>query len=229
MEQPSFNKQSHWGVSASFTPKWKMWDKITEKIADPGQTWTVEGKQFTIGAVHGRSQGGDFGVDYTVQPVKNGSKVESSEQQCTGSNTNNTTPPCFTLHSKDVTDNIKMAGVKVHFFIPFVTIKKRVQVGINIGAGAAFQLTGNVIETEDNLTFVPNTPPQPGGTNKITTTTSTKQFKDVFELPIIPLFDVDIAVAFIISPAIKVRYQAGVGIPGQKNFQILGYFLFGAH
>ena len=92
-----------------------------------------------------------------------------------------------------------------------------------------FALKGNVVETEDNLTFVPNTPPAQGGTNKITTTTSTKLFKDVFTLPIIPLFDIDIAVAFIISPAIKVRYQGGVGIPGKKNFQILGYYLIGAH
>ena len=228
MDQPGFNKQSHWGVSASFTPKWKMWDRVTKVIADTGETWNVEGKQFTIGAVHGRSQGGDFGIDYTVQPIKDGSTVASTEQQCTGSNSNNTTPPCFTLHSSTVTDKVKMAGVKVHFFIPFVTISKRVQVGINIGAGAA-QLSGNVTSTEDNLTFVPNTPPAQGGSFKVTTTTKTKPVKDVFELPIVPLFDLDIAVAFIISPAIKVRYQGGIGIPGQKNFQILGYFLFGAH
>lgn len=233
MEQPAQFKQSHWGVSASFTPQWKMWDRITKVIADESETWAIEGKQFTIGAVHGRSQGGDFGVDYTVQPIKDGSTVSSTEERCTGNNGSNnngpnTTPPCFTLHSSTVTDKVKMAGVKVHFFIPFVTIKKRVQVGINIGAGAA-QLSGNVVTTEDDLTFVPNTPPQQGGTNKIVTSTTTKPVKDVFELPIVPLFDLDIAVAFIISPAIKVRYQGGVGIPGQKKFQILGYFLFGAH
>jgi hypothetical protein len=223
--QPEADKQSHWGISASFTPQWKMWSKISNAIADSGQTWTVEGKQFTVGVVHGRSQGGDFGIDYVSQSVKNGSNVQSTEVQCTGQNN---APPCFTLQSSDVTDNVKMSGIKAHFFIPFVTIKQRIQAGINIGVGVA-QLSGNVLETSQDLTFVPNTPPTQGGTFKVTTTVATRPVKDVFELPIIPLFDLDVAVAFIITPAIKIRYQGGVGIPGTKKFQIMGTYLFGSH
>jgi hypothetical protein len=221
---PAGYKQKHWGVSASVTPQWKLWSKITNAIADEGQTWDIQGSEFTVGLVHGRSRGGDFGIDFVQSKVKNGSSVRQTEQQCTG---NNNGPPCFTLNQSDVMDNVKMTGVKVHFFIPFVTIKGRVQAGINIGVGAA-KISGNDVETEQNLNFVPNTPPQQGGSFKKTTVNKTENIKDVFDLPALPLFDLDVAVAFIVTPAIKVRWMAGIGIPGKTNAVIIGSYLFGA-
>ena len=223
---PPGYKQKHWGVSASFTPKWKLWNKITDAVADEGETWDIQGSEFTIGLVHGRSRGGDFGIDFVQSKVKNGSSVKKTEQQCTGQNN---APPCFNLHQSDTLDNVKLTGMKVHFYIPFVTIKGRVQAGINIGVGAAWKISGNDVEVEQDVNFVPNPPPQNGGTFKVTTTNKTENIKDVFDLPAVPLFDLDVAVAFIVTPAIKVRWMAGIGIPGKTSAVILASYLFGAH
>ena len=52
--------QSHWGISASFTPKWTDYQSIREQVLIDGDG-TFEGTQFTVGIVRGSTGGASGG------------------------------------------------------------------------------------------------------------------------------------------------------------------------
>ena len=109
-------------------------------------------------------------------------------------------------------------------YIPFVTIKKRVQVGLNVGGGAGFP-KGTVDQTfVQTSTFRPPTgPPQ--------TTTDTDfesgPAKD-YIFGIQPLFRLEIVGAFIAAPGLKVTFGGGLNAPSTMAFSIGAVYLIGA-
>jgi len=224
--QPSNTKASHWGVVFSATPSWYLPSSITDKIASDGGGVTIVGTQFTVGIVHGRAMSGDWGVTFVHEPVKDGSNAFSSDTKCGFANA---PPPggCFNTSGAGLTQSVKMNGVQVHKFIPFGAIKGRVQLGIEL-AGGVGKLSGTLRKTSSDITNVVTNPRTGVRTGLLTTTITTEDV--TAELPSkVPLGHLALVAAAIITPAIKVRWEGGMLMPGQSFSTMVVTFLFGAH
>jgi hypothetical protein len=123
---------SSWGVIGSVTPTWNRasslgMDRLAVLLFD-ADTVDLKGSEFTIGIARGRDLGGDWGVSFLRKRVNDGSRVESLEQFCESGK-------CFTQGESRITRNVVLNGLEVHKFVPFGTIKRRVQIGLNVGFG----------------------------------------------------------------------------------------------
>src|SRR3954471_9517833 len=75
------DKQSHFGVIASFSPESKANDQL--KIVFDVDRIDVHSHDFEIGfIVRGRELGGDWGVSYVQKDYRRGSVLDSSEEFC---------------------------------------------------------------------------------------------------------------------------------------------------
>jgi hypothetical protein len=218
-------KASHWGVVFSATPSWYVPNSIIDKIAGDGAA-TIVGTQFTIGIVRGRSMSGDWGVTFVHEIVKDGSNGFSNDTSC--GFTNGPMPGgCFNTGGGAVSQGVKMNGVQVHKFFSFGAIKRRVQLGVEI-AGGIGKLSGTLQKTSSDITNVQMNPKTGQRTGLLTTTVTTEDV--TAELPSkVPLGHVAFVAAAIIHPALKVRWEAGMLMPGQSFTTVVVTFLFGAH
>ena len=145
----SAQNASHWGVVVSFAPEhsWKVIPKMTEFLFDPGEHVDVRSTDFSIGIARGRDLGGDWGVSYVRRNIADGSALREHDGDLSGNT------QCVTALSEfALTRGVTQIGVEVHKFIPFVTIKRRVQVGLNV-AGGVSKFEGNVEFHEFNFDF----------------------------------------------------------------------------
>lgn len=212
------SEASHWGVSVSFAPTWKIPSTITSKFTD--DTVSVQGTYFTIGVVHGRSLGGDWGVSFVHEPVSNTSTGHNNKQDCFSNG-------CFDTSTSAIAQNVKMTGALIHVYLPFGTIKERVQIGITV-AGGVGKISGNLVETENNVTttfhprtgLVTATPAPP--------TVSTVALTDELGLKTVPLGNIAAVVAVIVRPDLKIRWEGGIILPGTSVFRIMATYLIGA-
>jgi hypothetical protein len=225
----SNSKVSHWGVLFSATPSWYVPNSIINKLAEGGGA-TIVGTQFTIGIVRGRAMSGDWGVTFVHEPVKDGSNGFGSDTSCgpPGGFSNGPLPGgCFNTSGAAKTQGVKMNGVQVHKFIPFGVIKRRVQLGIEL-AGGIGKLSGTLQKTSSDTTNIQTNPKTRQTTAVLTTTVTTEDI--TAELPgKVPLGRLAFVAAAIIHPAIKVRWEAGMLMPGQSFTTLVVTFLFGAH
>jgi hypothetical protein len=221
----SNSKESHWGVLVSATPSWSVPNSIIDKVAGDGGA-TIVGTQFTVGFVHGRAMGGDWGVTFVHEPVTDGSRGFSNDTTC--GFTNGPLPGgCFNTSGAGVAHDVQLNGVQVHKFFPFGVIKRRVQLGIEL-AGGIGKLSGTLQKTSSDVTNVLMNPKTGQKTAILTTTVTTEDI--TAELPgKLPLAHVTFVAAAILNPAIKVRWEAGMVMPGQSASTVMVTFLFGAH
>jgi hypothetical protein len=221
----SNSKASHWGVVFSATPSWDVPNSIIAKIAGDGGA-TIVGTQFAIGIVHGRAMSGDWGVTFVHESVKDGSNGFSNDTSC--GFTNGPLPGgCFNTGGGAVTQGVKMNGVQVHKFFSFGVIKQRVQLGLELAGGIA-KLSGTLQKTSSDITNVVMNPKTGQRTGLLTTTVTTEDI--TAELPSkVPLGHFAFVAAVILHPALKVRWEAGMLMPGQSFSTLVVTFLFGAH
>jgi hypothetical protein len=104
--------QSAWGVMVSGAPQWKFPGFITDQVAGDGGSLSVKGNAFYIGIVHGRDLGGDWGVSFVREKVKDGSSLIDGDQQCFSNG-------CFPTGTDAMTTGVKMTGVEVHVLFRF--------------------------------------------------------------------------------------------------------------
>lgn len=214
---------SHWGVVFSATPGWYVPTAITNQS---GGGATIAGTQFAIGFVHGRSTSGDWGVTFVHEPVKDGSNGYSTDTSCGFAN-GPIAGGCFNTGGAAVTQGVAMNGVQIHKFIPFGLIKGRVQLGIEL-AGGVGKLSGTLQKTSSDIKGV-QTNTKTGQQSALLVTTVTTE--DVTaELPgTVPLGHLTFVAAAILTPAIKVRWETGMLMPGSTFSTVVATFLFGAH
>jgi hypothetical protein len=221
----SNSQASHWGVLFSATPSWYVPNSIIDKIASGGGA-TIVGTQFTIGIVHGRSMSGDWGVTFVHESVKDGSNGFDNDTSCGFAN-GPMPGGCFNTGGAAVTQGVKMNGVQAHKFFSFGAIKQRVQLGLEL-AGGIGKLSGTLQKTSSDITNVVMNPKTGQRTALLTTTVTTEDV--TAELPgKVPLGHLAFVAAAIINPAIKVRWEAGMLMPGQSFSTVMVTFLFGAH
>lgn len=208
--------ESHWGVVGSFTPQWKVPTQL-EDLFDG--TVDLKGTDFSIGLVRGRHLSGDWGVSFIHKKVKDGSRVEKFEQDCSFTN------GCFADGSSFTTRGIALNGIEIHKYIPFATIKQRVQIGMNIATGVG-SFSGELDEHEFQAQLIPGSRfPGPGQSVE---TVTVQPASELLGTSTLPLLKVQVAVGLIVSPAFKIRMQGGLDLPGYELFSITGVVFFGA-
>ena len=208
---------SHWGVIGSVTPQWKVPTQLEDLFEG---TVDIKGTDFSVGIARGRWRSGDWGVSYIRKRFKDGSRVEKIEQDCNFSN------GCFLDGDSFTTRGVAINGLEVHKFIPFVRIRDRVQIGMNV-AGGFGKFTGVLDKREfsaDPVSFPPG-----GGrpTGRQTETSSTEPATELIDIPVFPIFKLQASVAVIASPAFKLRFQGGIDLPGYEFVSIAAVYLIG--
>jgi hypothetical protein len=215
------DKTAHWGVTASGTPSWTLAPTLKKALFEDNEEGHMDGSEFTIGFVRGSTRGGDWGVSYVRKPFDDGSGSTKTEQQCFGPNFS---PPCGDEVETVATQGMYLSGVEIHWAPSFVTIKNHVQIGLNVGGGAA-SVKGNVVKTTDG--FTPTfTPP-----NKITLTPTHEQETLLASeelTSIFPLLKLEAVANVIVVPALKIRFSGGLNFPSSTAFRIAVVYLIGA-
>jgi hypothetical protein len=204
--QAQLSTSSHWGVNVSFTPTWKTLDQLKEVFVE--EEGTLEGTEFTLGIARGSMRGGEWSVSYVHKPVRDTAFVES-EQFCDFG------PSCLTATRTLTFQDVVLKGVEYVWSKPFVTFANRVQVGINVGGGAAW-VHGTITETHDLVQ-----PPLPPLHDEVS-----NPAKDTL-WPVYPLGKVEAMGSFIIAPGLKIKVSGGFNFPA-ASFRIGAVYLFGA-
>jgi hypothetical protein len=207
---------SHWGASVSFTPLWKAHDQLQELLWAEGEG-TLEGSEFTVGLVRGSTRGGDWGVSFVRKPIKDGTTITEVTEDTTE---NSRSVSTYRLVFHDV----YLQGVEFHGFIPFATIKDRVQIGLNLSGGIA-AVRGEIEEAFEFFSEfrLPNGQVITNSDSSVTTSPA----KDViYEYQ--PLGKVEGQVALIVAPWLKVKAGGGFNMPSAVAFRVGATFLIGA-
>ena len=210
------NKTSHWGASVSFTPLWTAHDKLQELLWVEGEN-TLEGSEFTVGVVRGSTGGGDWGVSFVRKPVKDGITITNLSESSDADSV-------FRVTQRLVFQDVYLQGVEFHGFIPFATIKNRVQLGLNLAGGIA-KTRGTIEETFETFSQFRLSNGQVI-TNSDTSTNTFPADEIVYEYQ--PLGKVEAQAAFILAPAVKVKASGGFNMPSAFCFRVGVVFLFGA-
>jgi hypothetical protein len=210
---------SHWGVVGSVTPQWKVPTQL-ETLFDG--TVDIKGTDFSVGIARGRSLSGDWGVSFIRKKFKDGSLIEGIEEDCTSFSNG-----CFRDGESYTTRGVAINGLEVHKFIPFVRIRDRVQIGMNV-AGGFGKFTGMLDKRE--FSAEPVTFPPGGGrpTGRQTESSSTEPARELIDIPVFPIFKLQASVAVIASPAFKLRFQGGIDLPGYEFVSVAAVYLIGA-
>ena len=205
---------SHWGVAASLTPTWQVPSQL-EKVFNG--TVNIKGSDFTIGIARGRELGGDWGVSYSRKTLRDGSLIQKLNEKCFSNG-------CFQTGTSYTTSAVSLSGVEAHKYVPFVTIKERVQIGMNF-AGGVGQFKGNLQTDDRNVTvsFDQRTGRQTATPSQAVTF---KPASELIKVSAIPIAKIQAAVAVLVAPGFKVRAAGGLDFPGYNAFSVSGvYFL----
>jgi hypothetical protein len=217
--KPSETKEkekSHWGVTFSSAPSWTISNSVKKVIFDSGSTGTISGSEFTFGFVRGSTHGGDFGVSFVRKPWKDGSgETKAPQQNCITPNN------CASTTESSLTQGVFLNGFEVHYAPSFVTIKNRVQIGLNVAGGLGF-MHGQVVKTTTGTTFQfnPGKPPALVPVN----TVETLQAKDEL-LKYFPFVKLEAAGSVILTPALKIRVTGGLNFPAYTAGITLVYLI----
>lgn len=197
-------RRTYWGVSGGGAPTWEV--PSTFKVFFDADSVNVKGSEFRIGFVRGSILDGDWGVSFVHKTVRDNSNLTRLlSSQCAG---------CGNLFT---TSGVSLTGVEIHRFVPFGTIKQRVQLGMNFAGGVA-QSNGTVHEVSVSRT----------GSSSQDVAASTLLAPGGQELKAVPLAKVEFAVAGILGPDLKIRASGGFDFPGYDKFSITVVYLFGA-
>jgi hypothetical protein len=121
---------------------------------------------------------------------------------------------------------VALSGVELHKYVPFTTIAKRLQIGMNFAGGVA-QFVGDVLEES----FYPVVTDASGRILRVDgampPTVASVPAKDIFITEgAVPLAKVEISVAAILAPGLKVRAGGGINFPGYQHFGVSFSYLF---
>lgn len=215
----AFAQESHWGVAVSVTPKWTVASAF-KPIFD-ADTVDLQSTDFSIGIARGQEQSGDWSVSYLRKSFKEGTSTSSVETEC-----DQFTNGCFQFGESRIVRSVKLTGLEALKFIPFATIKRRVQIGLTVGGGFG-KLDGTIEQHQFSAEPVP--PFLPGRFNgRQTETVTTEDAKELFPLEWVPLAKVEIAVGVIVAPGLKIRAAGGLDFPGQNKFNVTAVYLIGS-
>lgn len=225
------DKDSHWGVRASFTPSWKVPTQLEdiEVLQDYiGQDSKITGAEFAVGIVRGRRLSGDWGLAYVRKTVSDSTRIDiNNGDACISVGA---TVQCSPNRDVYTTGGLAFHGVELHKFVPWFTIKRRVQVGMNLGLGAMVVTGGTVTKSSvaSTVEFDPGARQGLLRTARSTTTLDGKSFLDDLGVPsTLPTAKLELAMTGIVTTKLKVRASGGVNLPGVQRFSVTAVCFFG--
>jgi len=232
-KQPKPKDKTRWGVTAGFSPDWIVdkRDKLGDSFfntGDDAQTVNITGYEFRVGVARGRELGSDWAVTFVRRRIDDGSTLGSVESICETHNvppfpTGASRPLCALEGRKTTYHDASLMGLEINKFFAFATIKKRVQIGMNLAIGVA-QMHGTAEVDKYNAFLFPNgnfivDPNSP--------THSTVDAKDTISMHNQVLGKVMFSVAGILPGSIKLRFDTGWTFPGIMHFSLTGTHFFG--
>jgi hypothetical protein len=203
------SESKHWGVAVSFTPKWEAMDRFHDVFVEEEGS-SIEGTEFTIGIARGSMRGGDWGVSFVRKPFKDGLTFSETTSDC------DPAFGCFINTRTLVFRKVYLRGVEYHWSKPVVTFADRVQIGVNISAGAGF-VEGDIEETFD----LAAPPPAPGHRDTVV-----GPAKDTL-WPVYPLVKAEAQGSVVVAPGLKVQVSGGFNFPGIAA-RVSAVYLIGA-
>lgn len=247
--------RSSWGVSGTFVPEWHV-PSFLEVLAAahfseddiPIEDQNLKGPEFRIGIVRGRALSGDWGVSFVRRGFEDGTTTGSNGSGCSGGGQGNVLVlQCDTLTAEMTRRDVRLNGVEVHKYIPFVTIADRVQIGMNL-AGGFGAVSGQVEVSDFRTTFTCTFPPGVvpgfnndhggpsapcnGATISNVVTVQTGSSSDDFsrflksDSDLLPIGRVEVGAGVIVTPQFKIRVQGGLNYPGVNVVSVTGVFFF---
>jgi hypothetical protein len=211
---------SHWGASFSVTPQWNLASQLKNLIQDDSSSVDIQGSEITFGIVRGSRRGGDWGVSFVSKPFKDGSGFVQVDQFCLQNNN------CRPTKETDVMQGVKLTGVEVHWFIRFVNIADRAQIGMNVAGGIA-SVSGTIVKTTDDFQVTGFNPQTGQATVVPTHTVENNDAKDEL-VPKFPLMKLEVEGSAIITPSLKAKISGGLNFPG-VGMRVGLVYLFGAN
>lgn len=203
-----------WGLTVSFTPKWRADQRIQDLLLVEGDS-RFEGSEFTIGIARGSHLGGDWGVSYVRKPVDDVTIREVDEFV----DDFGTSRATYSRAFRDV----YYEGVELHKFWAIATIARRVQLGINIAGGVA-RVEGEVDETFEFFNeFRPPNGPVEIYVERDDYTGPAAEHVYKYQ----PLGKLEAQAAIIVAPALKLKVSGGVNAPGTFSMRLGAVVLFG--
>ena len=202
-QQQSEDQKSHWGISFGADPSWRVPSSgALRKLVSDARTVDVSGKDIKVGIVRGRDLGGYWGVFLFSRSIGNGSMTDDVQQACFGQPVT-----CYPAGFRYVAKDVSMLGVLFEKNVPFVTIKRRVQVGITLDGGAA-SVKGSA---ESHSFQIANTPTGPSPIEVVSQVPGAQFFSG--GLTTQPVGGVEVTGAAILAPGLKVLAGWGLNYP----------------
>jgi hypothetical protein len=233
---------SHWGVAGGVVPDWQTLSALKEVFTVDGLN--MSGREFRVGIVRGRTMSGDWGVSFVRRSFESRTSLpgEDAGASCratgravdgmwTGSE------ECLASRVAYLPFEVMLNGVELNKFIPFGTIKRRVQIGLNVAAGAGW--TNDMVrrETREVEYSRPATGPvsqpvvfgDPGPETVRQIAEEPVEFRELLVGGIspMPLGKLELAVAVIAAPRLKVRVSGGLNFPGTHRVAVTMVYFFG--
>ena len=250
------NQSSSWGIVGTVVPAWKVTSTF-EPIAALHfseddiaiQDQNLNGAEFRLGVARGRATGGDWGVSFVRRTFEDLNTRSFSGGGCSGGGTTVLVLRCEDFEADLVRRDTVLNGIEAHKFVPFVTIARRVQVGMNFAGGVGF-MSGTVDITNFRTTYNCTFPPgvftgfaDPGDhgpgsqcvgatiSNRATVQTGSSS-GDIGRLltsesTMLPIGRAEIGAAVILAPQFKVRIAGGLNYPGINTVAVTGVVFLG--
>jgi hypothetical protein len=217
------DEPTRWGVTASFIPVWNVppgW-----KINITADQVNVDGFELTVGFVRGRDLGGDWGLSLVQKAFRRGSHIVRGEgTPCYGQF------GCVTERTTIAARDTSLLGLELHRFFAFSTIKRRLEIGLNVAAGVA-----EVRGTAEKTRLYPIVTTDPISTaitavtqgQETTAVSATQLFSFGGDYKYSPLCKLQLGVGAMITRGLKVRMEAGLNLPGYQDASVTVVYFFG--
>jgi hypothetical protein len=214
---------AHWGVQASVSPTAPVPGGSLGKIFNDQGTVDIRLNAFEIGVIHGRTAGGEVGVEIVYRKIEDGSSLSTVfPGSCT---TIGSSALCFPqTGTLDRISGASLFGISVHKFAVFADVG-RVQIGAVFSAGIA-SVIGTAEEHVYDYQFQ-NT--GQGVVVKPTEGVTTLPLSNVLSLrSMMFIGKVEPTVAVTVAPGLKIRAGGGLNFPVYPSFTVGVSYLIGA-
>jgi hypothetical protein len=193
--------QDQWGLSVALTPSWQTGPGM--KFVFDADRIDLSGSEVRVGFVRGMDIAGDWGLSFVNTAISDDSTLDFGVSPCRRGN-------CGTFLR--TVDRTRMTGFEFHQFQPFKTWRERVQIGA-VGAIGLGWLRGQIYK---------RTTSDEGDVESLNA--------DAGELfppstSVMPLAKLEIAVAGIVIPGLKIRASGGFSMPGYHTFGVTLVYL----
>ena len=216
-------KKSSTGVQISFGPQWQILSQVGNLFRSD---INLTGREVRVGVVRGRTLGGDWGVSYTHNKINDISFIQTFSGRCGGYPTAEYYR-CFDVGTTYRLKGVSFDGLEVHKYVPFVTIQRRGQIGVNFAGGVAW-IKGSAEKKVTTLRVVNEMPVREYfvPVETVSMVLAADVLKEEGGPSMIPMVRAEAVVAVIVAQGIKIKASIGIGALGYSRFDIGATYFF---